>query len=95
MIGNTIETDLVGEIVEVWQRDERPRLVARGRVRAATGANGGVYVWLELLDHGDVAAADDYLGRPVHRVGDIICMGLSSASDYSTYSIYLRLIKQL
>lgn len=73
-IGNTIETDLVGELVEIHTYDYRattdggPAMVAKGRVRAALGtADGNLILYVEKLD-GDYARYD----HPSAKAGDLV-----------------------
>ena len=98
-IGNTVETDLVGELVQIWQRGDeqapQPVLIASGRIRAVScgNANGYIHAFVELLTADDVQATDLYLRRKLHVVGDIICVTITNGSDWGQYSTYIRLIK--
>ena len=90
-IGTTIETDLVGEMLEVWLPQEvgDPRRVARGRCRAATTAppSGDIRLWLEITDETDASYSWGNGARPA--VGDILCV---TASNYFGAG-FLRLIR--
>lgn len=84
MINPTIETDLVGEMIEVYERhDHHPSLLARGRCRAVTSsAPGEIQLWLEIL------VAGDHCGY-LSEVGDIVRV----SSDTGQGDNIIRLVK--
>ncbi len=75
MIGNTVETDLVGETIsidELWSMGggSYPR-ACRGRVRAVTvSGDGYMRMWIECLRDNDI-----YLHRSI-KAGEIVVISL-------------------
>lgn len=85
-IGNTIETDLVGEHIELWRNHPRVERVGRGRCRAITpyDRSNGLNLWLEVVDE------RDRRGWPFDTaIGDVVLTG----TDDGGYPIKIRLIK--
>lgn len=92
-IGNSIETDLVGEVIELvrMQDETTPWPYARGLCRAVTPGHEGSYLflWLEIRDAADAKFSE---GHAFSRVqpGDI----LPIATDDGREPIRMRLVKQ-
>ena len=92
MLGNTIETDLIGELVEVLEErsrytadgtmlEFREHIVVRGRVRAATAQGNHMCLWLEVVD-------DPHKGD--RTIGNVYCTLMDAGNGMR----WLRLIKQ-
>lgn len=95
-IGNSIDTDLVGEVIEVVRmwidgRDPhgpiRTRPIARGLCRAVTERDGDLVLWLEIRTPADIAGT---VGVADVAIGDVI----RQTSDDGGDSIRIRLVKQ-
>lgn len=96
-IGNTIETDLVGEHVAIYDRaseSEGTRGVfkqypyAQGRVRAVTATPDDVSVWLEIIDPDGEGISEYWSGGA--KIGDIFVVPLKRFGGYAL----IRLIKE-
>lgn len=88
MIGSTIETDLIGELLEVHQpyreMDEHRayRVIARGRCRAATvDPQGDLYLWIEIVDAAALAGFGSALGFGSNdwQIGDVYRVTIGNA----------------
>lgn len=98
MIGNTVETDLIGELVEVilTGSDNGPYnggqyVRARGRVRAATGtADGHICLWIEVLDED---GRHVYPLLPPPAIGDLVLCS-TVPGNHANRAITIRVIKQ-
>lgn len=83
-IGNTVETDLVGELASIYSGYRRPELLATGVIRAITCTqHGNLVVWMEVKEP---TTLYDF----VMKSGDIVTMMLS-AGIYGDDSTFLRL----
>lgn len=96
-IGNTIETDLVGEFVEVIDpgeygnlyRERHVRTVARGRVRAVhTNRDHQLCLWLEVVYAWD-ASSWTWTTATLPEIGDVLVVCVDGGNGTRT----LRLIK--
>lgn len=72
----TIDTDLVGETVEIFRWDVR-RVMGRGRVRAVTGNKDYIVLWLEVIDDACKAAFRDWDGV---QVGEVLAVQLGRSA---------------
>lgn len=92
-IGNTIETDLVGEVIEMirmWtdrQDNVVTRKIARGLCRAVTVQDGDLVLWLEIRTPEDIAGT---MGSRDLMIGDVV----RQISDDGGDPIRIRLVKQ-
>lgn len=88
-IGNTVDTDLVGELVEVYRRlTVMNDVIARGRVRAVTTSQAGeLRLWIEV-----VAGVETASVRARGEIGEIIVCTVSLDGNYEP--TVLRLIKE-
>ena len=103
MIGATIETDLIGELIEVLQpyREERPlpdgfgpikhRVTGRGRCRAVTvNPQGDMILWLEIVDAKtpvDLWQGVDFAAEARPAIGDVYRVTINDRQ-------HLRLLKE-
>lgn len=90
-IGNSIETDLVGEVIELvrLRKGNVPWPYARGLCRAVTSdGGGGLYLWLEIRDAKDVELSDQH-GYSKPSIGDVIL----ASTDDGGEPIRMRLVK--
>jgi hypothetical protein len=89
MIGNTVDTDLIGEVVEVvfisGTRTGEGRVTGigapwtrhvflRGRVRAVTPADKGMVLWLHIFDEECLALTRSTAPNSVAAVDDIVAV---------------------
>lgn len=80
MINPAIETDLVGEIIEIrrgdtgWIGGTGWSLFARGLCRAVTafGSEGGIWLWLEVRTELDRESYREDYGDQLPVLGDVI-----------------------
>jgi hypothetical protein len=81
MINPTVETDLVGEMIEITEdRGKYIKVLGKGRCRAITAATGGWLVfWLEVLEQFDV-----------FKPGDLI---FCNSQGNQGYGVTIRIIK--
>ncbi len=90
-IGNTVETDLVGETVEVMYSQEYGESYAkraRGRVRAARlTTSGTLCLWLEIVTQEDLRV---WYRHPLPAIGDIYIVPTDDGAGQG----FLRLVKQ-
>lgn len=85
-IGNTIETDLVGELVEVHAGYSPGHRLFRGLVRAVTGTpHGQATLWVEAVER------EYYMGVDF-APGDVATFTLS-VGFYGDDSTWLRIIR--
>lgn len=76
MIGNTVETDLVGETVVISSRhsdyDDTIYKVARGRIRAALSSlpEGRMTLWIEIVYDWDRVPWQ--MRRAMPEIGDVL-----------------------
>jgi hypothetical protein len=94
-IGNTIETDLVGERIEIqkatWSStDSKIKVIGRGRCRAVTAKDGVMILWLEIVDDDDARGWDIGWLRASLSIGDVIRI----ATDDGHATFFLRLLKE-
>lgn len=97
MINPTVETDLVGDLVEitdvyystgVGQRET----VARGRIRAVTSKVGELTVWIEVIDE---ACREAFRGGVGHdrvelpQIGDIEVVSIPAMQEHTSYRMRL------
>lgn len=99
-IGNTIETDLVGELIELHEmrisyanRTAEPYTItiARGRCRAVTLDHKDdfcLHLWLEVIDEACCRVFSVHENDV--RIGDVIRVG----ADHGGARIRMRLIKE-
>lgn len=98
-LGSTVDTDLVGELVEVFSRydecyDGRPKKVpvekwpiARGRVRAVTAStDGDLTLFLHLED-------EECVGRSKYSHDDAALHDVICIAGFQTKDNLLRLMK--
>ncbi len=93
MINPSIETDLVGELIEVHEPvhgtvTDSSRLLARGRCRAVTYDNrGSLILWLEVVAWPNPLYCH-HMDAP--QIGDVYLVH----TDYGNGPCFLRLVKQ-
>lgn len=100
MMNPTIETDLVGDLIEISDREyisnrdnAQPgywhhSLVGRGRVRAVTADTAGtMLLWLEVIDEECECAF--FSNDPRAKIGEIVCV---RATDHNHMPRTIRLI---
>lgn len=89
-IGNTVETDLVGEVIELSRmRDKEVWPLARGLCRAVTNADAGaLWLWLEIRSDEDARFSEGRAWSPL-RIGDV----LPICTDDGNGAIRMRLVK--
>ncbi len=102
MINPAMETDLVGELVEVYERRHfgddytKPPVVdvaARGRVRAVSDAGGNLRLWIEVLSRENGGAV--YPQTRLYQyaeVGDVIVCDICPNREFGD-ALHLRLIR--
>lgn len=96
-IGNTVETDLVGEVVEVFSTKSRTCQM-RGRVRAVTPLLSkddavGVCLWIEMPDKECLDASFHYHGGH-GAIGDILTVSITANRSYDSDWFHIHLIKE-
>lgn len=95
-IGNDVETDLVGENVEIRQFSSSritpgtpgtaraTHAVVAGVVRAVTAIEGALLLWIELRTAEDVGAASSVTYGCSAEIGDIIPITVTTATYYGS-----------
>lgn len=101
-IGNSIETDLVGEHVEVIEVEHgAPKPSLRVRVRGLVRAVLLGYqqwcptLWIELRCADDIVATSSFIdwGYPNGlQIGDVIQIGTAGENGYGAYTV-IRIVK--
>jgi len=95
-IGNSLETDLVGEVIELWRvsvdrktMEIAKKLIARGLCRAVTSIDDGrtMLLWLEIRTEADIKGC---VFTADVSIGDV----LPFPTDDGGQTIRMRLVKQ-